>query len=87
MAQLVKLQDYISRYQIDLARYPTQFVRLKKSQWERIKRQWELGEDISEWQHDDNEAETNAFEEKERFSFFKKSLLAAKRKQLRMLKN
>ena len=31
MAQLVKLQDYISRYQIDLARYPTQFVRLKKT--------------------------------------------------------
>lgn len=30
MAQLVKIQDYISRYQIDLARYPTQFVRLKK---------------------------------------------------------
>lgn len=72
MAQLVKIQDYISRYQIDLARYPTQFVRLKKSQWERIKRQWELGEDISEWQHIDNEAETEAFEGKERFSFFKK---------------
>ncbi|HBT70749.1 MAG TPA: NERD domain-containing protein, partial [Lysinibacillus sp.] len=80
MAQLVKLQDYISRYQIDLARYPTQFVRLKKSQWERIKRQWELGEDISEWQHDDNEAETNAFEEKERFSFFKK-IFAGRQKE------
>lgn len=72
MAQLVKIQDYISRYQIDLARYPTQFVRLKKSQWERIKRQWELGEDISEWQHIDNESEADTFEEKERFSFIKK---------------
>lgn len=72
MAQLVKLQDYISRYQIDLTRYPTQFVRLKKNQWERIKRQWELGEDISEWQHVDNEAEAEAYEEKERFSFIKK---------------
>ncbi|MCR8855505.1 nuclease-related domain-containing protein [Lysinibacillus sp. FSL R7-0073] len=72
MAQLVKIQDYISRYQIDLARYPTQFVRLKKSQWDRIKRQWELGEDISEWQHIDNETETDTFEEKERFSFIKK---------------
>lgn len=72
MAQLVKIQDYISRYQIDLARYPTQFVRLKKSQWDRIKRQWELGEDISEWQHIDNESEADNFEEKERFSFIKK---------------
>jgi len=72
MAQLVKLQDYISRYQIDLARYPTQFVRLKKNQWERIKRQWELGEDISEWQHVDNEVEAEAYEEKERFTFIKK---------------
>ncbi|MCT6817946.1 MAG: NERD domain-containing protein [Lysinibacillus fusiformis] len=72
MAQLVKIQDYISRYQIDLARYPTQFVRLKKSQWDRIKRQWELGEDISEWQHIDNESEADTFEEKERFSFIKK---------------
>ncbi|ACA41679.1 nuclease-related domain-containing protein [Lysinibacillus sp. fkY74-1] len=72
MAQLVKIQDYISRYQIDLARYPTQFVRLKKSQWDRIKRQWELGEDISEWQHIDNETEADTLEEKERFSFIKK---------------
>ncbi len=80
MAQLVKLQDYISRYQIDLARYPTQFVRLKKNQWERIKRQWELGEDISEWQHVDNEAEAEAYEEKERFSFIKK-LFAGRQKE------
>ncbi|MGE7914716.1 nuclease-related domain-containing protein [Lysinibacillus xylanilyticus] len=71
MAQLVKLQDYISRYQIDLARYPTQFVRLKNSQWERVKRQWELGEEISEWQHD-NDSENDSFEEKERFSLLKK---------------
>ncbi|MGE7947003.1 nuclease-related domain-containing protein [Lysinibacillus sp. NPDC093688] len=72
MAQLVKLQDYISRYQIDLARYPTQFVRLKQSQWERVKRQWELGEEISEWQHNDDDSENDSFEGKERFSLFKK---------------
>ena len=86
MAQLVKLQDYISRYQIDLARYPTQFVRLKKNQWGRIKRQWELGEDISEWQHVDNEVEAEAYEEKERFTFIKNGLLGGKRKQQMMLK-
>jgi len=80
MAQLVKLQDYISRYQIDLARYPTQFVRLKKSQWERVKRQWELGEEISEWQHTDDDSENDSFEEKERFSFFKK-IFAGRQKE------
>ncbi|KOS64302.1 NERD domain-containing protein [Lysinibacillus agricola] len=80
MAQLVKLQDYISRYQIDLARYPTQFVRLKKSQWERVKRQWELGEEISEWQHADSDSEKDSFEEKERFSLFKK-IFAGRQKE------
>ena len=80
MAQLVKLQDYISRYQIDLARYPTQFVRLKKNQWERVKRQWELGEDITEWQHADSVAEQEPFEEKERFSLLKK-LFAGRHKE------
>ncbi|NLY79377.1 MAG: NERD domain-containing protein, partial [Lysinibacillus sp.] len=37
MAQLVKLQDYISRYEIDLTRYPTQYVRLKRTQWDKVK--------------------------------------------------
>ncbi|MGE7092160.1 nuclease-related domain-containing protein [Lysinibacillus sp. NPDC048646] len=72
MAQLVKIQDYVSRYQIDLARYPTQFVRLKKNQWERVKRQWASGEEISEWQHVDNDTENEPFEEKVRFSLFRK---------------
>lgn len=44
MAQLVKLADYISRYQVDLNKYPTQYIRLKKLQWERLKRQWEAGD-------------------------------------------
>lgn len=55
MAQLIKLQDYISRYQVDLTRYPTQFVRLKKGQWERVKTQWEQGEDIPTWEHIEEE--------------------------------
>lgn len=50
MAQLVKLADYVSRYENDLSRYPTQFIRLKRHQWERIKLQWELGEAPSPWQ-------------------------------------
>lgn len=56
MAQLVKIQDYISRYEIDLARYPTQFIRLKQNQWGRVKYQWQTGEVIEQWQHLDEEA-------------------------------
>lgn len=51
MAQLLKLQDYISRYQIDLARYPTQFIRLKQNHWDRVKYQWQTGGTIERWEH------------------------------------
>lgn len=64
MAQLVKIQDYISRYEIDLTRYPTQFVRLKKVQWERTKHQWQTGGELNrEWEHVDT---TDEFIEKEK---------------------
>ena len=77
MAQLVKLQDYISRYQIDLARYPTQFIRLKKNQWERVKYQWQTGEEIRQWEHIEEEEEQELVE-KPRFSFLKKLLPSPK---------
>lgn len=57
MAQLVKLQDYISRYQINLKRYPSQFVRLKQIQWERMKKEWETGAEIEQWEHESEELE------------------------------
>lgn len=41
MGQLIKLQDYISRYEQDIFTYPSRFVRLKKQQWERTKINWE----------------------------------------------
>ncbi|KHF29248.1 hypothetical protein LR68_02036 [Anoxybacillus sp. BCO1] len=31
MGQLIKLQDYISRYELDIYHYPSEFIRLKKS--------------------------------------------------------
>lgn len=72
MAQLVKIQDYISRYEIDLTRYPTQFVRLKKVQWERIKHQWETGGELNQqWEHVDT-TEDVVENEKSRFAFLKK---------------
>ncbi len=50
MAQLVKLLDYVSRYEHDLSRYPTQYIRLKRYQWDRMKVQWENGVDLAELQ-------------------------------------
>jgi hypothetical protein len=62
MAQLIKLQDYTSRYQVDLTRYPTQFIRLKKGQWERVKKDWEQGENIPTWEHmEEAEQKTSRF--------------------------
>ncbi|RSL32896.1 NERD domain-containing protein [Salibacterium salarium] len=40
MAHLIKIEDYTSRYQHDLQRYLGQFSRLKKEQWENMKREW-----------------------------------------------
>jgi hypothetical protein len=37
MAQLIKLQDYISRYETDIFRYCSQFTRLKKQRWDAVK--------------------------------------------------
>ncbi|WAA10079.1 NERD domain-containing protein [Fervidibacillus albus] len=41
MGQLVKLQDYISRYESGIYKYPSRFIRLKRRQWEQMKRSWE----------------------------------------------
>ena len=43
MGQLIKLQDYISRYETDVYHYAPEFIRLKKKQWEQTKEQWETG--------------------------------------------
>ena len=69
MAQLVKLQDYISRYQIDLARYPTQFVRLKKGQWDRTKRDWHNGTMMTKWEHVDETEDIVIVEQQEKTKF------------------
>lgn len=43
MGQLIKLQDYVSRYEQDIFSYPIRFVRLKKQQWEKTQLTWEKG--------------------------------------------
>lgn len=37
MGQLIKLEDYVSRYEQNIYHYPSRFVRLKKQQWEKLK--------------------------------------------------
>jgi hypothetical protein len=41
VAHLIKLEDYVSRYQYDMYRYPSQFSRLKLERWKRLKQEWE----------------------------------------------
>ncbi|MGM9924271.1 MAG: NERD domain-containing protein [Bacillus sp. (in: firmicutes)] len=43
MGQLIKIQDYISRYEQDIYRYPMQYIRLKKQQWEKLEEAYENG--------------------------------------------
>ncbi|WP_442595568.1 NERD domain-containing protein [Neobacillus sp. D3-1R] len=37
MGQLIKLEDYVSRYEQNIYHYPSRFVRLKKQQWDKLK--------------------------------------------------
>ncbi|WP_080875056.1 nuclease-related domain-containing protein [Oceanobacillus timonensis] len=70
MAQLIKLQDYISRYEWDTYRYPTQYIRQKKEQWEQFYAEWKdpsLQADLQE-----EKEETEAVEEKEKNTLFQK---------------
>jgi hypothetical protein len=55
MAQLIKLQDYVSRYAQDIYLYPARYVVLKKQQWTGLKHKWENGTDSFEFNDDQNE--------------------------------
>jgi hypothetical protein len=41
VAQLIKLHEYISRYEQHPYRYPSQFIKLKKENWEKTQKDWE----------------------------------------------
>lgn len=41
MAQLIKLLDYISRYETNPFHYPSQYIRLKQENWDKLYKQWE----------------------------------------------
>lgn len=44
MGQLIKLQDYVSRYEQNIFVYPSRFVQLKIQQWDKLRARWENGE-------------------------------------------
>lgn len=61
MAQLVKLLDYISRYESNPFHYPAQYIRLKQENWRKLLEKWdteslELENEIKET--DDEESKT-----------------------------
>lgn len=53
MAQIIKIQDCISRYEQDPYHYINQFIRLKKQRWQSIK---EMAEKKKDSLHYDKEA-------------------------------
>ncbi|WP_026907526.1 hypothetical protein [Paucisalibacillus globulus] len=48
MAQLIKLQNYITRYEWDIYRYPSQFIRLKQDNWNRLFQLWSNNESLTD---------------------------------------
>lgn len=76
MAHLIKLEDYISRYQFDIYRYPNQFTRLKKERWEALRAEWEYKQMPS--LSFDNDEEMPLKEEGEK-GFFSKTLKIIKK--------
>ncbi|MGP4108247.1 NERD domain-containing protein [Virgibacillus sp. L01] len=68
MAQLIKLQDYISRYEWNPYRYPSQYMRLKQDNWKKIQYQSE-NENTVEAEEEGHVEQNSAFSKWK--SFFK----------------
>ncbi|EZH68121.1 hypothetical protein DH09_01695 [Bacillaceae bacterium JMAK1] len=76
MVHLVKLEDYVSRYEVDLQRYPNQYSRLKQEKWRHMKKLWqEANVDLRD--EDDFNEEWFLGESK---SFWKQSIAKFKKK-------
>ncbi len=46
MGQLIKLQNYTSRYEQNIFHYPSRFVMLKKQQWDKWQREWNQSKEL-----------------------------------------
>ncbi|TFB25095.1 NERD domain-containing protein [Filobacillus milosensis] len=61
MAQLIKLQDYISRYENDMFRYPSHFIRMKKDNYQKLIKQWQTEQEIQNLEEPEYEEEKPSF--------------------------
>lgn len=52
LAQLIKLKDYISRYEWNAYRYPSQYIRLKQANWQKLYDEWKEHEFLHEEPYD-----------------------------------
>jgi len=73
MAQLIKLKDYISSYELDIYRYPSQYIRLKREKWNKLYQSWMSG-------LDGNNDENNNQEQLQKESLLSKWNLFRKKK-------
>lgn len=80
MGQLIKLQDYISRYEQDIYRYPTQFVRLKKQQWSKLHEAF-LSGTLKDMFEDEEENETWIEEKPTLFEKIKNAITRSEKKE------
>lgn len=78
IAQLIKLQDYISRYEWDTFRYPSQYIRLKRDNWKKLFSIWENPELL---QQQEVESKTHVMERKAQLPMKRLSKLMAKWKR------
>lgn len=81
MAQLIKLQDYISRYEQDIYQYPSHYIQLKKKNWELIRLAFDKGESLIAEEEIVEEAETRA-KEKSTFLDNLKTLFQRRNKEV-----
>lgn len=72
MGQLIKLQDYVSRYEQNIYLYPSRYVRLKKQQWVKLKEAWENDDEIHFSQHFQTQQENFDWLEEEKQPFMDK---------------
>ncbi|SDJ66655.1 NERD domain-containing protein [Salimicrobium halophilum] len=56
MAQLIKLQDYISRYETNVYQYSSQFIQMKTANWKGLQDAWKRGQ-LPEPENDEEPSE------------------------------
>ena len=61
MAQLIKLFDYISRYETNIYQYPSQYIRLKRENWKTMHQMWNQGSLNKQVEAEDPENESSGW--------------------------